>query len=189
MTMNFPSGARRMRAPLVAIAAFVLLVAPLQAAHAQQSITCTPASTTVAFGPYDVLSGLTVPAAGSFTVTCVSSGGGFNRTVTWVAKIPAPGTTARQMKPPSGTDVITYNVYTDSAHTIVWGDGTGGTQTITGTLFVRRNGTPSISGANNYYGLITPGGQDVSAASPGPAPTTYTQGLTITVTCTPAPPC
>ncbi len=183
MTMFPPA-----RLALAAIGAIILLAAPLRFAYAVQSITCTPAATTIAFGAYDVLSGLTVPAAGSFTVTCVSTGGGFGRTVTWTAKIPAPGTTARQMKPPSGTDVVTYNVYTDSARTIIWGDGTGGTQTSTNTLFVPRNGS-ATSAAINYYGLITPGGQDVSAASPGPAPTTYSQGLTITVTCTPVPPC
>ena len=189
MTMNSSSGARRACFPLVAIAALILLAAPPRPAYAQQSITCTPSATTVNFGPYDILSGLTVAAVGSFTVTCISTGGGVNRTVTYRVTIPPPGTTARQMKPPSPPDVITYTLYTDAARTIVWGDGTGGTTPITGTLFVRRNGTPATSAAINYYGLITPGGQDVSAASPGPPPTTYSQSLTVTVTCTPVPPC
>ena len=92
------------------------------------------------------------------------------------------------MAPPAGSDRIAYQLYLDSAHTQVWGDGTGGTYTITGGLRVRRNRSAS-SAPINYYGLITPGGQDVSAASPGPAPTTYAQTLTLTVTCRPARRC
>jgi len=184
MNMKSPSLTRRARLALTTIVAVIALAAPLRLAFAQTTMTCSPSSNTIAFGPYDVLAGTTVPAVGSFTVSCTyTSAFGGAKTVNYTVTIPAPGTTARNMKPPSGTDVIAYTLYTDSARTMVWGDGAGGTYTITGSMNVPRNSTKT-SAAINYYGLITPGGQDVSAASPGPPPTTYSQALTLTVTFT-----
>ena len=29
----------------------------------------------------------------------------------------------------NGTDTLSYNLYTDAGHTIIWGDGSGGTST------------------------------------------------------------
>lgn len=151
------------------------------AGGAPGSITCTASNTTVSFGAYDVLSGATVDGVGSFTVTCVNSNAN-NATVSYAAKLPA-SSTARLLAPPSGTDRLTYTLYVDSARTQEWGDGTGGTFTITGSMTVKKN-TSATSGTHTYYSRIAPGGQDVSAASPGPPPTTYSQTLTVTVTCT-----
>ena len=92
--------------------------------------------------------------------------------------------TPRQLAPPSGTDRLSHQLYLDSARTAQpWGDGTGGTFVITSTFSVPRRSTTSDA-PKNFYAVITPGGQDVSAASPGPPPTTYTQTFTVTVTCT-----
>jgi hypothetical protein len=161
-------------------------------AQAQDTVTCTPTAPTIDYGAYSVLGGATLNGASSFTISCVRSGGSGALTVTYTAKLlDTPST--RQMTPPSGTDVITHQLYTNSARTsaFVWGDGTAGTTTFTGTRNWT-NGSPNgtkTTAAINFYGQISPGGQDVSAASPGPSPTTYSQSLTITVTCTPSPPC
>lgn len=147
---------------------------------AAQDITCTASSTTINFGPFDVLAALPLAGAGTLTVTCTNTNAP-RRAVTYTASLAvAP---ARQMQPPSGSDRITYQIYLDATHTKPWGDGTAGTFTITGSLNPQRNRS-ATSAAIPYYGLITPGNQDVSAASPGPPPTTYSQTLTITVTCT-----
>lgn len=152
------------------------------------AVTCTASNTTINYGPYDVLAGTTLDGAGSYTVTCVRTGPGGppNRVITYTARLAT--TPARQMAPPAGADRVTYQVFRDAARTQTWGDGTGGTFTITGSLTVPRNSSRT-SAAINYYGRITPGGQDVSAASPGPPPTTYAQTITVTVSCTPSPPC
>jgi len=149
------------------------------------AVTCTPSAPTINFGPYDVLSGSVLDAAGSFTVTCTNTRNVLI-TVTYTAKLAtAP---ARQMAPPAGADRVSYNLYVDAARTQPWGDGTGSTFTFGGSVTLK--GAVSVADApKNFYGRISPGGQDVSAASPGPPPTTYLQTLTITVTCTPAPPC
>jgi spore coat protein U domain-containing protein, fimbrial subunit CupE1/2/3/6 len=157
--------------------ALALLAAP----QARADVTCTASNITVNFGPYDVLAGTTLPGSGSFRVTCVNVNTATTR-VTYTARFAT--SPARQMAPPSGSDRVDYEIYLNAAHSQVWGDGTGGTFVVTGNLRVRRNRT-ATSGVINVYGLIAPGGQDVSAASPAPPPTSYAQTLVVTVTCTP----
>ena len=180
--MSAPRSTWRHR--LVALGALAAIVAAGPAAA--YNVTCTPSNTTLNFGPYDVLSGATLGGVGTITITCTrDKGGGKPVDVTYTASLSLP--TGRQMSPPSGSDVVLYQVYQDAAYSLVWGD-TVGTNTITRPpLTVKANGT--VTDMFSVYGLITPSGQDVSAASPGPPPTTYSQNLTITVTCTPSPPC
>lgn len=163
--------------PALALALFFVLCLP-ETLLAQ--VTCTASNTTLDFGAYDVLAGTTLDATGSFAVTCVNPNPG-NAQVTYTAKLATSPT--QQMAPPSGADRLSYLVYVDAARTQPWGDGTGGTFTITGSITVPGRGSLTDV-AKNYYGRITPGGQDVSSASPGPPPTTYSQILTVTVTCT-----
>ena len=181
-----------MSTPRSALRHLLAVLGTLAAAAAAEpaaafNVTCAPSNTLVNFGPFDVLSGATLPAAGTVTVTCTrDQGGGAPVDVTYTATLAS--SVARQMAPPAGSDRVSYQVYLDAAHTQPWGDGTAGTFTIVrGPITMNANGTNVDT--FTYYGLITPGGQDVSAASPGPPPTTYSQVLTITVTCTPSPPC
>ena len=146
-----------------------------------KSMTCTASNTTVAFGNYNVLSGNVRNSTGTFTVTCVATTGTAAATVTWTAKLPSPAT-LRQLAPSSGSDRLNYALYVNSARTKEWGDGTGGTFTISGSISVPKAGS-ATSSTQTYYGRITPGGQDVAAAS------SYTQALTVTVTCTGSPDC
>ena len=157
-----------------------LLILPARAL-ADEDCTCSPASTTINFGAYDVLSGAPLDSAGSFSVTCrMDRHRDRNVRVFYTAKLAtAP---SRQLAPPVGGDRLSYGVYVDAARTQPWGDGTGGTSTINGSVIIPSRSSVS-DGPRHYYGRISPGGQDVSAASPGPPPTAYRQTLTITVTC------
>jgi spore coat protein U-like protein len=149
------------------------------------TLTCSAGNVTLNYGAYDVLAGTVLDAAGTITVTCTKVAGGgqnVNGNVTYTAALtPLP---PRQLAPPSGADRLSHQLYLDAARTAQpWGNGTAGTFVITRTFSVPRNATTSDV-PQNFYGRITPGGQDVSAASPGPPPTTYTQTFTVTVTCT-----
>lgn len=155
----------------------MLLASP----QANAAITCTASNTTINFGAFDVLSGATLSGSGTMRVTCVNVGAPTTRVTYNISLATSP---ARQMAPPSGPDRLTYQLYLDAGQSQVWGDGTAGTFTITGTLRVRANRT-ARSRPINYYGSVTPGGQDVSAASPAPPPTTYGQTMVVTVTCSP----
>ncbi len=66
----------------------------------------------------------------------------------------------------SGSAVVHYQLYTNSGHSTVWGDGTSGTSTSGGTG----------AGSNqNYtvYGLVS--------AQTTPAPNLYSDTVTVTV--------
>jgi len=146
-------------------------------------LTCDAADVTLNYGSYDVLAGTALDGAGTITVTCTKSGINANQDGTVSYSVALTPLSPRQLAPPSGPDRLSHQFYTDSARTQPWGDGTGGTSVITGSLFVPKDRT-KVDGPMNFYGRITPAGQDVSAASPGPPPTTYKQTFTITVTCT-----
>ena len=152
------------------------------ASPAFAALSCSAANVTLNYGAYDVLAGTALNGAGTITVSCTKSGPTAAGNVSYeVALTPL---TPRQLAPPSGTDRLSHQLYLDSARTAQpWGDGTGGTFVITGTFSVPKNSTRSDV-PKNFYAAVTPGGQDVSAASPGPPPTTYMQTFTVTVTCT-----
>jgi len=176
------------KASVIGVIALAGMPLAPQLAFAAQDVTCTAGNAIINFGSYDVLGGSVQDGTGSITVTCVNSGGGpASTTVTYTARLMPLGS-PRTLAHLTGTDRLNYNLYVDSARTQVWGDGTGGTFTITGTVAVRRNSSATDT-PKSFYGRVTPGGQDVSAASPVPVPAVYFQLLTVTVTCTPIGPC
>ncbi|HEY4317590.1 MAG TPA: spore coat U domain-containing protein [Herbaspirillum sp.] len=90
---------------------------------------CTASSSPVAFGSYNAFSNTARDTAGSVTVTCsaligilvaynIKLNGGMGGAI---------GT--RRMR--NGVSSLFYQLYTNAGRNIVWGDGTGGTQTIT----------------------------------------------------------
>lgn len=168
------------RLALLLTCASALLLSPVSPALA--ALTCIAGNLILNYGSYDILAGTALDVAGTITVSCTKTGGTASGNVTYnVALTPLP---PRQLAPPSGTDRLSHQLYLDAARTAQpWGNGTAGTFVITRTFSVPRRATTADLPVN-VYGRITPGGQDVSAASPGPPPTTYTQTFTVTVTCT-----
>jgi spore coat protein U-like protein len=51
-------------------------------------------------------------------------------------------------------DTLNFNHYTTLAHTTVWGDGTAGTATVSGSLLVPQGGGNTGSQTQTVYGLI-----------------------------------
>jgi spore coat protein U-like protein len=68
----------------------------------------------------------------------------------------------------NGTNLMQYNLYTTSAHTAIWGDGTSSTSTVAGTGVGVLTASP-----NTVYGNI-PISQDLPAG-------TYSSIITVTV--------
>jgi spore coat protein U-like protein len=67
-----------------------------------------------------------------------------------------------------GVEALTYNLYLDAARTIVWGDGSGGSQ-----MYLSNNPPKSADVQLTVYGKID-SFQDVSAGS-------YADTVTVTV--------
>jgi spore coat protein U-like protein len=138
------------------------------------ALTCSAGNVPLNYGSYSVLAGTVLDAAGTITVTCTKTSGTASGNVTYTVKLTP--LSPRQLAPP-GTDRLSHQLYLDSARTAQpWGDGNSGTFFITRTFSVPQRATTSDV-PQNFYARITPGGQDVSAA-------TYTQTFTVTVTCT-----
>jgi spore coat protein U-like protein len=113
--------------------------------------------TNINFGSYDVLSNLNNDSTGSISVTCTT----FSIITTSLGPSPnSGGFNPRKMKNTITSDLLNYNLYTTSARTTIWGDGTQGTSTVFNILFA--NGTFN----RTIYGRI-PAGQDVGIGNYG----------------------
>ena len=106
--------------------------------------------TNVNFGTYDVFGSANVDSTGSISINC---SGNPNPWVLLLDKGANASTYLPRKMVNTGT-LLNYNLYTDSARTTVWGDGTGGTVTVSGA----GNGTFT----RTVYGRIPPG-QDARA--------------------------
>ncbi|MCJ9430624.1 Csu type fimbrial protein [Kordiimonas marina] len=82
---------------------------------------CSVSATNVNFGTYDTLLKPTLYSTGSISVTCGTDTIGdvmsYDIELSWGKS----GSLPREME--SGTNVLTYNLYTDASHASVWGDG------------------------------------------------------------------
>ncbi|MCA7973225.1 MULTISPECIES: spore coat U domain-containing protein [Burkholderia] len=149
---------RATAATSAASAAFALFAAGaalMAAPAARAATTCTmTAPSSMVFGTYDTINAAT--SAVTVSVNCTGSG---NATPTVTASA-GGGTFANRLMTRTGdTQTLGYNLYLDSAHTSVWGDGTSGTSTIS---------WGKITGAGAFsatvYGLIR-GGQNAVPGS------------------------
>jgi spore coat protein U-like protein len=153
--------------PTFALVCFLILSVP------DAFAACTVSSVTVNFGSYDVLSPTPLDTGGGVIVDCSIGTAPPNPPVNvliTISQSPNSGSfNPRKMKNAMGPDLLNYNVYSDSARTAIWGDGTGGSSTVTINK-VNKNSPPLVT---QVYGRI-PAGQDVSSGS-------YTETLVVTI--------
>ena len=113
------------------------------------------------FGNYDVFSSSSNNyGVGNLTIRCVGNASVFLVTL---SSGQSNSYVSRAMR--SGANILNYNIYNSAARIIVWGDGTGGT----GTMTANRNSTTSLS----IFGQI-PAGQDVAVGA-------YSDDVTATI--------
>ncbi|OGT19782.1 MAG: hypothetical protein A2V90_04335 [Gammaproteobacteria bacterium RBG_16_57_12] len=123
-------------------------------------------TTPVNFGAYNVFGLTPADSQGGISVTCTQN----NNLSVRVMVGPSATSGAfipRQLLQSSGTDKLTYNLYTQATYATVWGDGTGSTATRTRNVRASRPWNTAI------YGRIPPG-QDVAVGS-------YSDTLTVTI--------
>jgi spore coat protein U-like protein len=139
------------------LAMLVMVAGACSVAVPARAASCTVNAIGVMFGTYDTLSSQGATSAGSVTVTCdvadsysiaLSSGRGTML--------------ARQLQ--GGAYTLYYNLYTDALHSIIWGDGTGGTALVSGS---------GTSATYTAYGLL-PARQNVPVG-------TYSDSVTVTL--------
>jgi spore coat protein U-like protein len=128
--------------------------------------TCAVTAGDLAFGNYSANSPSPVTASSALSITCTS---GLSYTVALDGGTTTSAVTARAMSDGAtpAAHTLNYGLYTSSAYTSIWGDGTSGTATMPGT------GNGSAQGMT-VYGRI-PAAQYVTAGN-------YTDHVTVTVT-------
>jgi spore coat protein U-like protein len=132
--------------------------------------SCSVSATSVNFGAYSPLSATATQATGTVTVSCEVLGIGLPASWTVALSTGSSGSYAvRQLQ--SGANTLSYNLYTNSARTSVWGDGTNGTSVASGNQFL---GVGSNMVNYTVYGSV-PVAQDLPAGN-------YTDTLTVTMT-------
>jgi len=120
-------------------------------------------ATALDFGVYDPEAGAPSTSTATVSIQC-----GVGILPEFSVALSTGGGSYAQRVMAKGTERLTYNLYADSAHMTVWGDGTGGTvvQSLSGIITL---------GSTRYsvYGLIDPGQY--------PAPGAYNDTITVTV--------
>ena len=117
---------------------------------------CTVTTSAIAFGAVNTLSSANVDGTGGVTVTCTNG-------TAWAASAGAgsgSGASLANRRMTSGSNLLSYNLYTTNARSTVWGDGTGSTATI---------GQTGSGTAQNFtvYGRIAAGQASVPAGNYG----------------------
>jgi spore coat protein U-like protein len=130
---------------------------------------CTVSAANITFGNYDSQATAALNGNAVMTLYCTD---GLPFTIKLDAGQHAGGTSnfsARAMwDGTAGDPTLGYQIYSDSAHTTVWGDGTGGSSTVGGT------GTgPGAAITKTMYGQV-PAGQTVLVGSYNDNPVTVT---------------
>ena len=154
-----------------ATAAVLTMSAPAFAQSASSSLNvtatvtpnCTVSTSAIAFGSVNTLSGSNVDGTGGVTVTCTNG-------TPWTASAGAgsgSGASFNGRKLSAGSNMLTYNLYTDSSRSSIWGDGTGSTATL---------GNTGSGGTQNFtiYGRIAAGQTSAPAGN-------YSDTVSVTV--------
>jgi spore coat protein U-like protein len=125
-----------------------------------QAVKCTVTTSGLNFGNYNIFNTANIDITGIITVNCT------NKAPYTLSLSTGSGSFAsRSMK--NGTNILSYNLFLDSTRLTIWGDGSSGTSTVSGT------GT-GANAAATVYGRI-PARQNARVGS-------YSDVITVTVT-------
>ena len=139
-------------------AAIALYLGSMASASTQ---TCTVSMTAMAFGNADALSGAAQDATATITLTCTggSGGAGGQRMCVSIGAGSANDATSRQLTGPSSNHAR-FDLYTDSARSILWGSWQTGYDTAGLQVDAPRNTTTNVTVYGRFFGsqpTIVPG--------------------------------
>jgi spore coat protein U-like protein len=150
--------------PCLAVLTLLSLAAPADAA------SCQASASDLVFGSYRFNSDVDVDSSATISISCVDDGSGLDVNYSIEVSAGLSGDFAdRGMNGPGGP--LHYNVYADASRSMVWGDGSGGSVTVSGGFTLP--GTTSAS--HTAYGRVPSQQADIAAGH-------YADNLTITVT-------
>jgi spore coat protein U-like protein len=151
------------RIPMTFRRAAVMLLAMVCVCTAAEAAQCTVSTSSVNFGTYDVFDTQPNDSTGTITLNC--NGGARNVAIT-ISRGSSPSYAYRFMN--RVFELLFYNLYQDASRSVIWGDGSGGSQ-----MEIVDNPPNNRNVALTVFARIPPG-QDVSAGS-------YSDTVTVTV--------
>ena len=126
---------------------------------------CTVSSTNLAFGSFSPLTDSAVDSTATITVTC-------NKSIPYTIGLsPGSSGTYSPRRMTNGGNQLAYNLYSDAGYSQVWGNGTGGSSTVSGTIPLRFDSTD-----HTVYGRIPLSTQRSAVVG------SYSDSITVTVT-------
>lgn len=153
-------------------AAVVIVLAWLAASDAT-ALDCTVATNGVAFGVYDASLATPTDSVGNVTVRCTHVGGGAARASYTVAlSAGSSGNVARRTMR-AGKSQLDYNLFSSATRAQVWGNGTGGSTLVGGSLLVNPGKFAFNESVHPIYGRIPP--------LQSPEPGNYTDTILVTL--------
>jgi spore coat protein U-like protein len=151
----------------------LLTLAIITPCGAATTVSCTAATTGIAFGLYNPLATGANTSSGSLQVTCTGRGTGSASVTVNVTLSTGLSNSYATRKMFSGANSLNYNIYWSTAYNQVIGDGSGGSFAgSTQPFTVAAGGTNFATGT--FFGMA-PALQDV-------APGNYADVITVTVT-------
>lgn len=134
--------------------------------------SCTTTTTNLLFGNYNPLAFGNTDTTGSVTVKC---GGVAGLLIPFTIELgKGGGTSATNRRLAFSTYQLSYNLYSDTTYTSIWGDGNAATTLVSGSVTLDALGlSPGVT--YTVYGRIP--GRQLTAA-----PGVYTDSVTVTVT-------
>jgi spore coat protein U-like protein len=147
---------------------FALQVLPVSGA------TCSASSTGVASGSYTPNQSVPADYAGQVTINCQQGAlDALPMTVNYSVDLSRGASVSYSPRDlVSGTSTLHYNLYIDATRTVVWGDTSGGTASVSGSLQLQ-SPLGVASASHTVYGRIF-GGQNV-------VPGAYADSILLTV--------
>jgi len=138
--------------------------------------SCSLSAPTLNFGGYDPLSATPTDSSTNITVNCSRTAATGAETVTYTLAMSSGlgSFSARTML--AGAATLVYNLYRSTARdaSSVWGDGTGGSTTVSATLTPLTAAIPTQTATHAIFGRI-PARQDIPVG-------TYTASVVLTMT-------
>jgi spore coat protein U-like protein len=153
--------------------AFALAAAAPCVANA---VSCTASVPALNFGAYNVFGAAPLQSATTLSVSCAKTASDASGTIAvgyTIALSTGSSATYAQRRLASGPDTLGYNLYANSARTLIWGDGTGGSRLASDSMNLT-NGSPARTRTHTIFGQI-PALQDAAVGS-------YTDAILVTVT-------
>jgi spore coat protein U-like protein len=121
------------------------------------AVACEVSTSGTPFGSFDVISDQTRDTLASITISCT---GKMGESANYTIALSQGTETSVNRAMRSGTSLLRYDLYSDSARRQIWGDGTSGSSTVSGSLTISASPTRRVL---TIYGRI-PNGQQLAQA-------------------------